>query len=36
MFFLESQWVYMITDTNSKDMDVRPFIKMARYGIPFR
>lgn len=32
MFFLESQWVYMITDTNSKDMDVRPFIKMARDG----
>jgi hypothetical protein len=30
MFPVEFQWVYMVTDTNSNDMDMTPFIQMAR------
>ena len=30
MFPVDFQWVYMITDTNSKDMDVTSFIQKAK------
>ena len=30
MFPVDFQWVYMVTDTNSMDMDVTPFIERAK------
>ena len=30
MFPVDFQWVYLVTDTNSKDMDVTPFIQRAK------
>ena len=32
MFRVESQWVYAVTDTNSMDFDMSPFINMAHDG----
>eukprot|EP00092_Neocalanus_flemingeri_P000465 GFUD01000495.1.p1 GENE.GFUD01000495.1~~GFUD01000495.1.p1 ORF type:complete len:837 (+),score=225.49 GFUD01000495.1:88-2598(+) len=32
MFRIESQWVYVVTDTNSMDFDMSPFINMAQDG----
>lgn len=32
MFRIESQWVYAVTDTNSMDFDMSPFINMAHDG----
>ena len=32
MFRIESQWVYVVTDTNSMDFDMSPFINLGHDG----